>query len=78
MYKIGYWKVRVKERLVERKKKLKVLVRSKDFVLVEKIECTQNGTINFACTSVETPKVPKISNKTRINIKVNKRFAICL
>ncbi|CAO3662109.1 unnamed protein product [Rhizopus stolonifer] len=44
--------------------------KSKDFVLVEKIECTQNGTINFACTSVETPKVPKISNKIRTNIKL--------
>ncbi|KAI7897692.1 uncharacterized protein BX663DRAFT_556539 [Cokeromyces recurvatus] len=42
----------------------------RDLALVEKIECTRNGAIIFACTSVETPKIPRISGRARINIKL--------
>ncbi|KAI8344731.1 hypothetical protein BC941DRAFT_508247 [Chlamydoabsidia padenii] len=42
----------------------------RDLCLVEKIECTQNGTILFACTSAETPKVPRLQNRTRAQIKL--------
>jgi hypothetical protein len=38
--------------------------------LVEKIECTAGGVILFACTSVETPKIPPIHGKTRAEIKL--------
>ncbi|KAI8990784.1 hypothetical protein BDF20DRAFT_908634 [Mycotypha africana] len=44
--------------------------KSRDSVLVEKIECTQNGAIIFACTSVETPRIPKVNGRTRANIKL--------
>lgn len=44
--------------------------RSRDLALVEKIECTQNGAIVFACTSVETPRIPRVHGRTRINTKV--------
>lgn len=38
--------------------------------LVEKIECTAGGVILFACTSVETPKIPPIHGKTRTEVKL--------
>ncbi|KAL7323244.1 hypothetical protein PS15p_211175 [Mucor circinelloides] len=44
--------------------------KSRDLALVEKIECTQNGAIVFACTSVETPRIPKINGRTRVNTKL--------
>ncbi|KAI9276442.1 hypothetical protein BY458DRAFT_433617 [Sporodiniella umbellata] len=44
--------------------------KSRDLALVEKIECTQNGVIIFACTSIESPKIPRISGRTRTNIKL--------
>ncbi|KAG1153640.1 hypothetical protein G6F37_010173 [Rhizopus arrhizus] len=44
--------------------------KSRDLALVEKIECTHNGAILFACTSVETPKIPKFSGRARANIKL--------
>lgn len=40
---------------------------------MEKIECTQNGAIVFACTSVETPRIPRMSGRTRVNTKVQKK-----
>ncbi|KAI8374455.1 uncharacterized protein BYT42DRAFT_576424 [Radiomyces spectabilis] len=42
----------------------------RDLALVEKIECTQNGSIIFACTSVETPRIPRIQGHIRANIKL--------
>lgn len=48
--------------------------RAYDVTLVEKIDCLANGEIIFACTSVDTPKVPKVSGKNRHQIKVNIRF----
>lgn len=39
--------------------------------LVEKIECTQSGSIYFVSTSVETPKVPCVSNRIRAHIILN-------
>ncbi|GAN03249.1 hypothetical protein MAM1_0037d02701 [Mucor ambiguus] len=45
--------------------------KSRDLALVEKIECTQNGAIVFACTSVETPRIPKINGRTRVNTKAS-------
>ncbi|CAM0141276.1 unnamed protein product [Umbelopsis sp. WA50703] len=42
----------------------------RDIALVEKIECTAGGVILFACTSVETPKIPPIHGKTRAEIKL--------
>ncbi|CEP10163.1 hypothetical protein [Parasitella parasitica] len=44
--------------------------KSRDLALVEKIECTHNGAIVFACTSVETPRIPRISGRTRVNTKL--------
>ncbi|KAI8357905.1 hypothetical protein EDC96DRAFT_244951 [Choanephora cucurbitarum] len=44
--------------------------KSRDLALVEKIECAQNGSILFACTSVETPRIPKVHGKTRASIKL--------
>ncbi|CEP08703.1 hypothetical protein [Parasitella parasitica] len=41
-----------------------------DYTLVEKIECSANGEILFACTSVDTPQVPKTSGKNRLQIKL--------
>ena len=38
--------------------------------LVEKIECTAGGVILFACTSVETPKIPPIHGKSRTEVKL--------
>ncbi|CAO3590545.1 unnamed protein product [Absidia cylindrospora] len=42
----------------------------RDFALVERIECTQNGSIIFAATSVETPRLPRIQGRTRAQIKL--------
>ncbi|CAO3672248.1 unnamed protein product [Rhizopus microsporus] len=44
--------------------------KTRDLALVEKIECTSNGAIIFACTSVETPKIPRVSGRNRMNIKL--------
>ncbi|KAI8140504.1 hypothetical protein BJV82DRAFT_715713 [Fennellomyces sp. T-0311] len=44
--------------------------RPRDMALVEKIECTQGGAILFACTSVETPRVPRIQGRVRAQIKL--------
>lgn len=44
--------------------------RPRDMALVEKIECTRDGAIMFACTSVETPRVPRIQGRVRAQIKV--------
>ncbi|KAI8647234.1 hypothetical protein BD408DRAFT_169369 [Parasitella parasitica] len=41
-----------------------------DYTLVEKIECSADGEILFACTSVETPQVPKTPGKNRLQIKL--------
>ncbi|KAF1797052.1 hypothetical protein FB192DRAFT_1291652, partial [Mucor lusitanicus] len=41
-----------------------------DYTLVEKIECSADGEILFACTSVETPQVPKSPGKNRHQIKL--------
>ncbi|KAM3579858.1 hypothetical protein VKS41_007584 [Umbelopsis sp. WA50703] len=40
-----------------------------DLCLVEKIECTSDGVIYFACASVDHPKKPKSSSKNRSNLK---------
>lgn len=48
-----------------------ICIRSRDLALVEKIECTQNGAIVFACTSVETPRIPKMNGRTRVNTKAS-------
>ncbi|CAI2184744.1 8341_t:CDS:2, partial [Funneliformis geosporum] len=45
--------------------------KTRDLSLVEKIECTENGAIYFAATSVETPKVPSIANRIRAQIQLN-------
>ncbi|RIA92501.1 hypothetical protein C1645_765000 [Glomus cerebriforme] len=45
--------------------------KARDLSLVEKIDCTQNGTIYFAATSVETPKVPRVINRIRAHINLN-------
>jgi hypothetical protein len=45
--------------------------RAFDMTLVEKIECSSDGEILFACTSIDTPKVPKTPGKNRHQIKVN-------
>ncbi|KAK4514300.1 uncharacterized protein ATC70_001892 [Mucor velutinosus] len=41
-----------------------------DYTLVEKIECSADGEILFACTSVETPQVPKTPGRNRHQIKL--------
>lgn len=48
--------------------------RPRDMALVEKIECTRDGAIMFACTSVETPRVPRIQGRVRAQIKVKLLF----
>lgn len=48
--------------------------RPRDYALVEKIECTQDGSIVFACTSVETPRIPKVPGRVRAHVKV--QFAV--
>ncbi|KAI8081384.1 uncharacterized protein BX664DRAFT_302065 [Halteromyces radiatus] len=45
--------------------------RAYDLTLVEKIDCSNDGVIIFACTSVDTDKVPKASGKTRNEIKLH-------
>ncbi|KAL1915797.1 uncharacterized protein VTP21DRAFT_6556 [Calcarisporiella thermophila] len=42
----------------------------KDMVLVEKIECTSEGIIIFAATSVDTPKVPRINGRRRTKARL--------
>ncbi|KAI9305338.1 hypothetical protein BJ944DRAFT_201220 [Cunninghamella echinulata] len=42
----------------------------RDLCLVEKIECTHDGTILFAASSVETPKVPRVQDRHRSQIKL--------
>lgn len=37
---------------------------------MEKIECTGDDAIFFACTSVETPRVPRVQGRVRADIKV--------
>ncbi|RUS26480.1 hypothetical protein BC938DRAFT_470717, partial [Jimgerdemannia flammicorona] len=44
--------------------------RAHDLSLVEKIECSSDGIIIFAATSVETSKVPKIQGRVRSQIKL--------
>ncbi|CAO3637027.1 unnamed protein product [Cunninghamella echinulata] len=41
-----------------------------DLTLVEKIDCSNDGMIVFACTSVETNKMPKVSGRVRNNVKL--------
>ncbi|KAG2236798.1 hypothetical protein INT48_006982, partial [Thamnidium elegans] len=41
-----------------------------DVTLVEKIECSTDGEILFACTSVDTPKLPKTPGKNRNQVKL--------
>ncbi|KAI9312749.1 hypothetical protein BX666DRAFT_2031054 [Dichotomocladium elegans] len=44
--------------------------RQRDMVLVEKIECTRDGAIFFACTSVESPCVPRVQGRVRVQIQL--------
>ncbi|KAJ8661271.1 hypothetical protein O0I10_003020 [Lichtheimia ornata] len=44
--------------------------KSRDLSLVEKIECSQDGTITFACTSVESPRLPKVPGRVRAQVKL--------
>lgn len=44
--------------------------RPRDTVLIEKIECGQDGSIIFACTSVESPRAPRVPGRVRAHIKV--------
>ncbi|KAI8329408.1 hypothetical protein BC941DRAFT_405738 [Chlamydoabsidia padenii] len=44
--------------------------KSRDFSLVERIECTQNGSIIFVATSVESSKLPRVRGRTRAQIKL--------
>ncbi|KAL0085231.1 hypothetical protein J3Q64DRAFT_1699516 [Phycomyces blakesleeanus] len=44
--------------------------KARDLSLVERIECTSTGAIIFACTSVETPRIPRIQGRTRTQIKL--------
>ncbi|KAG2198515.1 hypothetical protein INT47_008619 [Mucor saturninus] len=41
-----------------------------DLTLVEKIECSSDGEILFACTSIDTAKVPKTPGKNRNQVKL--------
>ncbi|CAJ0650869.1 10256_t:CDS:10 [Entrophospora sp. SA101] len=43
----------------------------RDLSLVEKIECTRNGSIYFVAKSVQTDKVPKVANRVRAYIHLN-------
>ncbi|CAG8452652.1 4631_t:CDS:2 [Funneliformis mosseae] len=45
--------------------------RTRDLCLVEKIEYTTDGTIYFAATSVQTPKVPRVSERIRAHLNLN-------
>jgi hypothetical protein len=46
------------------------LFRAYDLTLVEKIDCSNDGVIIFACTSVETARVAKQPGRTRNEVKV--------
>ncbi|CAO3641560.1 unnamed protein product [Cunninghamella blakesleeana] len=41
-----------------------------DMTLVEKIDCSNDGMIVFACTSVETNKMPKVSGRVRNEVRL--------
>ncbi|KAI9270369.1 hypothetical protein BDA99DRAFT_459862 [Phascolomyces articulosus] len=41
-----------------------------DVSVVERIECSADGVILFACTSIETPKIPKMPGRTRRQMKL--------
>ncbi|KAI9315737.1 hypothetical protein BX666DRAFT_346758 [Dichotomocladium elegans] len=41
-----------------------------DVALVERIECSADGVIAFACTSIETPQLPKVPGRTRRHMKL--------
>ncbi|KAI7860186.1 hypothetical protein BDC45DRAFT_96001 [Circinella umbellata] len=41
-----------------------------DVSVVERIECSADGVILFACTSIETPKIPKVPGRTRRQMKL--------
>ncbi|CAO3579835.1 unnamed protein product [Absidia cylindrospora] len=45
--------------------------RAYDLTLVEKIDCSNDGVIVFACTSVETSKAPKVPGRTRNEVKLH-------
>ncbi|CAG8786064.1 11947_t:CDS:2, partial [Acaulospora morrowiae] len=45
--------------------------KTRDFSLVEKVDCDSDGTIYFVSTSVITPKIPPCVGKVRANIKLN-------
>lgn len=45
--------------------------KTRDFSLVEKIDCSPDGTIFFVSTSVDTPKIPPCVGKVRANVKLN-------
>ncbi|CAI2168483.1 3292_t:CDS:2 [Funneliformis geosporum] len=45
--------------------------RTRDLSLVEKIEYTSDGTIYFATTSVQTPKVPLVIDRIRAHLNLN-------
>jgi hypothetical protein len=47
-----------------------IIIRPSDLCLVEKIECTSEGVIYFACASVDTPKKPKVNGRNRTTVKV--------
>ncbi|ORZ00073.1 hypothetical protein BCR42DRAFT_429894 [Absidia repens] len=43
--------------------------RAYDLTLVEKIDCSNDGVIIFACTSIDTNQVAKVSGRTRNQVK---------
>jgi hypothetical protein len=45
---------------------------------VEKIDCSNDGVIMFACTSVETARVAKQPGRTRNEVKVREATGKCL
>ncbi|KAI7867278.1 hypothetical protein BDF14DRAFT_1804698 [Spinellus fusiger] len=44
--------------------------KARDLSLVERIECTSSGAIVFACTSVESPRIPRMPGCTRAQVKL--------
>ncbi|ORX46563.1 hypothetical protein DM01DRAFT_1339559 [Hesseltinella vesiculosa] len=44
--------------------------KNRDFCLVETLDCKKDGTIFFACTSVETPKVPPFQGRFRGHLQL--------
>ncbi|KAI9321373.1 hypothetical protein BX666DRAFT_1901516 [Dichotomocladium elegans] len=44
--------------------------KARDLALIEKIECTQDGAIIFACTSVESFRIPRVPGRTRAQIRL--------